>query len=193
MHVFRRYALHLLEQVRVQDHLQQGASLGRACELGIDDFVRPGAERARCFNAQQEVRPAAPGRVEQCALIHDVDAGFHSCDGLLMQSRPFLHALVLRNIYDLGNGLAGDAEVLEIGLLVLEAALAEHVERGVVEIGRVGAALCCPAAQQCELRAAEKVAEIGRKEDQAAFTRVHFDTRWWMHVDVHADARKGSA
>jgi hypothetical protein len=68
-------ALHLLEQVGVEQHLQQRAALRLARELRVHDLVRPRAERARPLDALEEVRVAEPRAVEERALIHDIGAG----------------------------------------------------------------------------------------------------------------------
>ena len=78
-----RDPLEPLEQVRVDAHLEDRATLDRAGQLGIRDVIAPVAEhRARAVRAlEQEVRVAPPATVEEGRLEDDVGAGTHRIEG----------------------------------------------------------------------------------------------------------------
>ena len=78
-----RQPLETLEQVRVDAHLEDRATLDRARQLGIGDVVAPAAEhRARAVRPlEQEVGMSAPPPVEECGLEDDVGAGSHRVEG----------------------------------------------------------------------------------------------------------------
>ena len=60
VHPLRPGALHLCQQVRIQQKLKQRLALRDAGQLGVDHLVRPAAQRARFVHPEQEVGIAAP-------------------------------------------------------------------------------------------------------------------------------------
>ena len=81
MHPLRRCSLHLPQQIRVEQQLQQRLAPGDPGELGVDHLVRPGAKCARRFHPQQEIGVAAPAAFLQAALVDHVRAAPHRVRG----------------------------------------------------------------------------------------------------------------
>ncbi len=83
--------LELLEQGRVDAHLEDRAALDRTGELGVGDVVAPDTEDgARAIRSlEQEVGVAAPATVEEGRLEDDVGAVAHRLEGLRLR-RPQL-------------------------------------------------------------------------------------------------------
>ncbi len=80
-------ALDRRQLLHVRADLQDRRRLDVACELGVGHLVVPRTERAvglarRVVPAEQEVRMAAPGPVEEGGLVDDVRAGTHGIEGL---------------------------------------------------------------------------------------------------------------
>jgi hypothetical protein len=65
-------ALRLGEKVRVESELEDGAGSRLGGEFGVDDFVRPGADRAWDFDAQEDVRAPGPAALLERPLSDDV-------------------------------------------------------------------------------------------------------------------------
>ena len=81
VHPLRRGALHLREQVRIQQKLKQRLAFRDAGQLGVEHLVRPAAQRARFVHPKQEIGIAAPPPVVvlQAPLVDDVDPAPHRC------------------------------------------------------------------------------------------------------------------
>ena len=169
VHPLRLGPLHALQQVRVQQELQQRRTLGRPRELRIDHLVRPVAQPARPLHPNQEVGVPAPApvRVLQPALVDDARPPPHRLHG----ARRGRGAILLRERHaDRGYGLHGAAlggEPLQQTLLVLDAALPQHVRARVV-VGRrpLDLAERDGAAQARQVAAGEVAAQIGGRERQ---------------------------
>ena len=152
-HDVERLRLHALDRRQLLDvraDLEDRRGLDVAGELGVRDLVVPRAERAvglagDVVAPQEEVRVAAPGAVEERRLVDDVGAGAHRGDRLL-GGRSQVRAGVPRRrrrwvverrdggpvLVDLDHAQAAVAQVLEVALLVLDAALRDEVDRRVV-------------------------------------------------------------
>ena len=74
MQALRVAALDGLEQLVVDADLEDGRGLDVVGQLGIRDLVRPAQRRLRVLDAEQEVREAEPGAVEEAGLEDDVVA-----------------------------------------------------------------------------------------------------------------------
>ncbi|MGY3465420.1 hypothetical protein ACVW0I_002291 [Bradyrhizobium sp. LM6.11] len=59
------------QQIRIERYLKDRAALSLSRELGVDDFVRPGAEAARRFDSREDVRATVPAPCLQRALDDD--------------------------------------------------------------------------------------------------------------------------
>ncbi|MGQ0562145.1 MAG: hypothetical protein ACT443_09760 [Gemmatimonadota bacterium] len=108
-------------------------------------------------------------------MIDDLRASLHRFHGLRRHRRRSLRARQpfrrLRYLDDLQSTFAQSGQVL---LLVLFAALAQCVETRIIELWRLRAGAERRAlVEQRELRAGEKVAQVGREEDDLTVTPVH--------------------
>ena len=74
VHPFRVDALDGLQELVVHADLEQGRGLDLVRQLGVRDLVRPAQRRLRIIDAEQEVREAEPGPIEEAGLEDDVIA-----------------------------------------------------------------------------------------------------------------------
>src|SRR5262249_28727637 len=77
VHELGRDPLRDSKQVAVQAKLEDRASFGLAGQLGVQRFIRPGAQGARHFYPAQNVRPPNPAAMREGALDNDRRAGLH--------------------------------------------------------------------------------------------------------------------
>ena len=121
-----------LQQVGIEAELEDGAALGLLGELGVDGFVGPGP-LPRLVGAEEDVGAAVPAAVivEEGGLDDDVLAGAHGFEGGGGGGFGVFEGAEVQDVAALG------LEVVDVGLLVGEAAVAEDVAQGVVRKGRL--------------------------------------------------------
>ncbi len=135
MEPLRSYPLDPLQLIDIRADLKHGAGLDVPGELGVRDLVvvvAPHGWAVRTIDPEQEVGVAAPGAVEERRLIDDVRTGGHGVDGL-GGGRAESSAVVLDRAVELdaSDGSSVRLELAQVALLVLEAALADHIELGI--------------------------------------------------------------
>ncbi len=167
VHVLGAEALDHGDQVGVEAELEHGLRLGVARQLGVERLVGPVAEAAGARDAQQHVGAAEPALVRERRLGDHVPAGEHRGDRAL--ERAALAALLL----EVRDRSALRFEVCEVGALVLEAALGQHLGLGPEEIGRLRTPLGGPAVERGEVPAREVIREVGGGEPQLAGDELH--------------------
>jgi hypothetical protein len=128
MHLLRLAALRTRQQIRVQAQLQYGASLGFSCELGIDNFVRPVAERTASGNANEHIGATAPNALQECALDDDLDPLAHCSHRLLDLRRRD------SDTFDLDDLHPPCTQVLDVRALVCRTALPQHLQRWIPDL-----------------------------------------------------------
>ena len=176
VHSLRRGALHLGQQVRIQQKLEQRLALCDAGQLRVEHLVRPAAQRACFVHPEQEIGIAAPLPVVvlQAPLVDDVDPAPHRFPGV----RRRLSRVVLRERrLGWGDDLHGAAlcrEPFQQTALVLDPALLQDLRAGVVVRRRP---LDLPerggAAQARQVGAGEMAAQVGGGEQESAVGVAH--------------------
>ena len=117
---------------------------------------------------------AAPGAVEEGRLVDDVRAGGHRLDRRGRRGAQLVAAVLDRAVRrDLDRRAAGRGEVGEVALLVLEAALADDVELGVVAHGPLHEPGLGGALERGQVLAGEVGDEVRGGIDRAAIDAVH--------------------
>ncbi len=174
---FRPDALDPLQLVDVRADLEDGARLDVAGELRVGHLVvvRP-PDRRPCLvvDTQQEVGVAAPRPVEERRLVDDVGARGHRVDRLGGGGTELVAAILDGAIELDRDGLAtGGGEVGEIALFVLEPALADDVELGVVAHGAPHEAGERRALELGQVLAGEVRDEVGGGVDRSPIDRLH--------------------
>ncbi len=171
--------LHPRQLVDVRADLEDGAGLDVAGELGVGDFVVPGAERAvrlpGCVvDPQEEVGVAAPCPVEERGLVDDIRAVPHRLAGELgglIEARARARGRAVA--WDLDDPPAGCPEVVKVSLLVLVAALLDELDGGVAA-DRLRDETGHRRALQLEaVRTGEEADEIGGRVDGSAVEKLH--------------------
>src|SRR5262249_44098075 len=74
--------LRVAQEVRVDAQLEDRARLALARELGVDDFVGPGAEAARRFDPPKHVGAASKAAMGEGPLDNDRHAAAEGIEGL---------------------------------------------------------------------------------------------------------------
>ncbi len=171
--------------------LEDRRRLDVAGELGVGDLVVPRPQRGVRLTggvaaAEEEVGVAAPGPVEERRLVHDVRAAAHRGDRLLgrgaqlgtgVARRRLADGLERRDgrpvLVDLDDPEPRLAEVLEVPLLVLDAALRDEVDGGIVADRLADEAREGRALELEPVVAGEEPDEIGRGVDGASVDQLH--------------------
>src|SRR4029079_13146777 len=154
-----------------------GAGFDVASQLGVGDLVvvapkgRGVVRRVR--NAEEEIRVAKPATVKEGRLIDRVGAGLHrgnGLGGLPAHLGTTLLALTPRD--DHGVEALGP-ELLQISLLMLFAALANHVELRIVAVRALDQAGEGGTVKLGEMLAGEESDEVRRAVDRLAVDQLH--------------------
>ena len=166
-------ALGLLEQVRVDAHLDDGRGLDPPGQLRVGDVVAVLAEHGRPIVApEQEVRVAAPAAVEERRLEDHVGARPHRLDGLVV-GRAQLGRRRGDASRHLDDGPAGRLELGDVQALVLVAALLEELELRVVAERLLDLAARTRQLERDEVVALEEADEVRGADDQRAVDQLH--------------------
>ena len=164
----RRDALESLQEVGVDAHLDDGGGLHASGELGIGDVIAPRAEIRRSVVAtQQEVRVTTPAAVEERRLEDDVLAPAHRGEGLVLRGAQLVGA-VRRAELDLVDGAPLLAELREVRLLVIEAALPDQFQLGIVTDRLLELPGRAQLLERDQVVALEEAHEIGGGHDECA-------------------------
>ena len=156
----RPYALDAREQLRVHAQLQDRACARLGRELRVRDFVGPRAEPARLLDLAQEIRAAVPALAAERRLIDHVRTRAH-------RGQRLLDRAVVRLRIDLDDlPAAGRAQVLEVRLLVLDAALAQQHPDRIVPERLVRAAFGVSAIELAQVDATQVIREVGCGDPQ---------------------------
>ena len=176
----RADALDPFELVDVRADLQDRARLDVAGELGVGDLVvvrAPDRRPIRVVDPQQEVGVAAPRPVEERRLVDDVGAGGHRGDRFGGRGSQSVALILDRPVrFDLDRRASRRLQVGEVALLVLEAALADDVELGIVahrpldEVGQGGPL------ELGEVLAGQIGDQVRRGEDGSPIDQLHAST-----------------
>ena len=176
VHPLRPCALHLRQQVRVEQKLEQRLALRDAGQLRVEHLVRPAAQRARRVQPEQEVGIAAPPPVAvlQAPLVDHVDPAPHRFP---RARRRFLRVALREGRLGCGDDLHGAGlcfEPFQKTALVLYPALLQDLRAGVVVRRRRGD---LPerggAAQGRQVGAGEMAAEVGGGEEESPVGVAH--------------------
>ncbi len=170
---FRWDALGLLEQVRINAHLDDGCGLDPLGQLCVGDVVAVLAEHGRPIVApEQEVRVAAPAAVEERSLEDHVGARPHRLDGLVVGG-----AQLGRRGGDasrhLDDGPAGRLELGDVQALVSVTALLQELELRVVAERLLDLAARTRQLERDEVVALEEADEVRGADDQRAVDQLH--------------------
>ena len=147
-------------------------------ELRVPDLVGPRTEVARHLDPSEEVRVPLPAAVYEDGLVDHVRAGAHR---LQRCGRAALKPFSVREVVDVvedvddAEPVAIFAEVFEEPLLVLDAALCDAVEDGVLLARRLQVALGDRAVQVGEVATLDEPDEVRGRVDQAAIDQLHAD------------------
>jgi hypothetical protein len=139
---------------------------GHERELRVGDDVGP--RPARQVHAQQDVGPATPAALDERRLGDDAHAAGH-------RGARLVHARVIEGDPfepdDLDPALR--PQVLQVGALVREAALAQHVAQGILPARRRDAALREQPLERGQVATAEVAGEVRGGDQQAGFGEAH--------------------
>lgn len=116
VHGFGLGALREREQLAVEAQLQYEPGLLAAGQLGVDDFVAPGAETGGALHAAQEVGVANQILVQQRRLIDDRRALPHGGEGLRRQRFGVVRLAL--DLHDLAVRFIELAEVARLEVMV---------------------------------------------------------------------------
>ena len=174
VHPLGRGALHLPQQVRVEQQLQQRLAPGDPGELGVDNLVRPGTQRARRAHPQQKIGVAAPAAVLQAALVDHVGAAAHRVHGVCAGGVAVVAAARLGRSLDGGDVESATGIRSQQPLLVLESAPAQQLGAGIIGLRRrPPESERHLAAQVGQMAAGEEAAEVGGGEGEFAAELAH--------------------
>ena len=171
MHQLGFDALRLRQQVRVQKKLQQRLALRPAGQLRIEHLVGPPSQCARQVDPEQEIRIAAPpsAGVLEAPLVDHVGPAPHR----VPSPRGDRHGVPMRERRvgrdDRLDGASVRRQLIPEALLVLEAALSQHLGAGIVVRQRRHELPARNApAQTREVIEGEMAAQVGCRERELA-------------------------
>ncbi len=186
MEELRLDALDRRELVDVRADLQHGARLHVPGQLRVRDLVVPRAEGARAsrvVDAEEEVRVAAPGSVEEGRLVDHVRAARHRAAGLLGRLSQLAAGITCRRVggrihgrsvlVDAHHAAPGGLEVREVATLVLQAPTGDQVDRRVVADRLLHQAREGGALQLQAVRTGQEPHQVGGRVDRAPVDALH--------------------
>ena len=187
VHPLWHAALDAGDELGIDAHLEERAALGASRELGIDDLVVVRPKRAFAVHSNQEVDVPDPGAVEQGGLVDDVGTFMHEAE----RSR-----CITLDVFELGSGVGRMActgcvarldddstvddlvtELAQVGeeaLLVLQAALLEDGELGVIARRPVHLLLESRSLEHAQVLAFQESDQVARRIDgSSVFHELH--------------------
>ena len=145
------------QQVGIQAQLQDRPTPRLLRQLGVDDVVGPITQVAGFVDPDQDVGVAVEASIAQVGLDDDVGArasGFEGASVVVLASE-------LAQIDDAQRALA---EMIDVGLLVVDAALLQQLERRVTPDGFLELADPDQAIEPSQVLAGQMVGEVGGGE-----------------------------
>ena len=130
-------------------------------ELGVDDFVRPGAERARTLHSPQDVGPTRPTVAHERALHDDGCAGAHRG-----HRGPDPRLIYPRITCDFDNGMALLSQMIDKGPLVGEPTLGKNLQQRIVGLRLLRFAASNGGIESRQVTALEVADEVGGAEEK---------------------------
>ena len=171
-----RDALGLVEQVRVDAHLDDRRRLDPLGELRVGDVVAAFAEDRRPIVApEQEVRVAAPAAVEERGLEDHVGARPHRLDGLVV-GRTQLRGCGGDTACHLDDGPAGRLELGDVQALMRVAAFLQEFELRIVAERLLDLAAGARQLERDEVVALEEADEVRGADDERPVDQLHSPT-----------------
>ena len=165
------HALHDRELGRVGGGLEQGGRLDPAGQLRVEHLVAERAEVGGRVDAAEEVGVAEPAAVEERGLVHELGAGPQGGLGVGRGPAQAGERAVVAGDLDHLSALA--PEPVEVGVLVLDAARAHHLELGVVPLGPGHQPSGRGQLELGEVLAREVAGEVARAQDDLAVDQLH--------------------
>ena len=180
MHPLRAHALDALKEIDVRADLEDRARLDMAGQLRVGDLVVIGTEPGRALwvvDAEEEVRVASPGSVEERGLVDHVGTAGDRPFGLGRRGAQLLRAVLDGPVeLDDHRGPALGPKVREEPAFVFEPALPDDVELGIVAHRAVNEAGHRRPFELRQVLAGEVGDEVRGRVHRAAVDRLHGST-----------------